>query len=262
LTISHATPEHISAHAPEVRRINQRDLDWALREGWKDFREKRGDILVLAFLYPLIGFVAVGLAFDGEFAPLLFPIVAGVSLLGPAAAFGFYEIARRREAGMDSGWVHFIDPLRGRARWGLAVLTLALAALFVGWLMAAWIIASATVGVEPNTNVMQFLHGVLTTREGWTLILLGNLVGFGFAVVTLVLSLVSFPMVVDGEGPLVALITSYRAARKNPGVTVAWGLRVAGLLVLGALPAFLGLAIVLPVLGYATWHLYTRLVVR
>ena len=81
-------------------------------------------------------------------------------------------------------------------------------------------------------------------------------------VATLGLSLVSFPMVGDGEGPLVALITSVRAARKNPGVTVAWGLRVAGLLVLGAAPAFLGLAIVLPVLGYATWHLYTRLVVR
>ena len=94
------------------------------------------------------------------------------------------------------------------------------------------------------------------------MVLMGNLVGFLFAVLTLVLGLVSFPMVVDGADPWTAVMTSIRAVRENRVVTEYWGLRVAGLLALGCLPAFIGLAIVLPVLGYATWHLYTRLVDR
>ncbi len=263
MTLLHADSLSAAPPAPAVRRISESDLDWALAQGWKDFREKRGDILILALLYPLLGFLAAAVAFDDTFLPMFFPLIAGVSILGPAAASGFYEIARRREAGLDSSWMHFLDPLNGRSRAGLAILTAGLAALFVGWLLTAAVIAAATLGVAPSTGAADFLRRVLTTPQGWTMVLLGNLAGFGFAAATLILSLVSFPMVVDGTaGPLTAVTTSINAFRKNSGVIASWGLRVAGLLVLGALPAFIGLAVVLPVLGYATWHLYTRLVVR
>ena len=117
MTVTHSTPYSVTAPATNIRRLDYGDLDWALREGWKDFRAKRGDILVLALLYPLIGFLAAALVLNGALLPLFFPLVAGVSILGPAAASGFYEIARRREAGLDSSWVHFVDPLRGRGRW-------------------------------------------------------------------------------------------------------------------------------------------------
>jgi uncharacterized membrane protein len=251
------------SRAPAVREITQADLNWALAQGWKDFTAKRGDVLVLALLYPLMGFVAAALAFDDRLLPLIFPLVAGLSILGPAAASGFYEIARRREEGLDSSWIHFLDPLRGRSRAGLAVLTLGLAVLFVAWLMAAWLIASITIGLAPSTGAADFLRQVLTTPQGWSMIVLGNMAGFCFAAATLTLGLVSFPMMVDGIGdPLTAVATSIRAARRNPAVTASWGLRVVGLLVLGSLPGFIGLAVVLPVLGYASWRLYTRLVVR
>jgi uncharacterized membrane protein len=250
-------------HTPEVRKIGQADLDWALAQGWKDFQAKRGDVLVLALLYPLVGFLAAALALDDRLLPLIFPLVAGLSILGPAAASGFYEIARRRDEGLDSSWIHFLDPLRGRSRFGLAILTLGLAVLFVAWLMVAWLIASITIGVAPSTGIADFLRQVFTTPEGWSMIVLGNMAGFCFAAATLALSLVSFPMMVDGIGdPLTAVATSLRAARRNPAVTASWGLRVIGLLIVGCLPAFIGLAVVLPVLGYASWRLYTRLVVR
>jgi uncharacterized membrane protein len=250
-------------NAAAVRKITEADLNWALAQGWKDFTAKRGDILVLALLYPLIGFLAAALAFDGRLLPLVFPLVAGLSIAGPAVAAGFYEIARRREEGLESSWFHFFDPLRGRSRAGLAVLTLGLAVLFVAWLAVAWMIAAITIGVSPSTGVGDFLRHVLTTSEGWSMIVLGNMAGLLFAAATLVLSLVSFPMVVDGAwDPVSAVLTSIRAARENPAATTSWGLRVAGLLALGCLPAFIGLAVVLPVLGYATWHLYTRVVVR
>jgi uncharacterized membrane protein len=256
LFVSRAAP-------PAVRSISRADLDWALAQGWKDFQAKRGDILVLALLYPLIGLLAAAVSFNDRLLPLFFPLVAGLSILGPAAASGFYEIARGREAGLEASWFHFLDPLRGRGRAGLAALTLGLGAVFVAWLIAADAIAGAAIGLDSSLGAADFLRRVVETPQGWAMIVLGNLVGFAFAALTLVVSLVSFPMIVDGvTDPVLAVMTSIRAARRNPVVTASWGLRVAGLLALGCLPAFMGLAIVLPVLGYATWHLYTRLVAR
>jgi uncharacterized membrane protein len=118
-------------------------------------------------------------------------------------------------------------------------------------------------GPQTPTSATTFVNAVLTTREGWAMIIVGNLVGLIFAILTLAISIISFPMLVDKPvGWDVAVRTSLRLVRENPVTAAIWGLIVVGLLVLGALPALLGLAVVLPVLGYATWHLYTRAVVR
>ena len=249
---------------PGVRRIGAADLNWALAEGWKDFNAKRGDLLVLALIYPLVGVVAAAVSFNDRLLPMLFPLIAGVSILGPAVASGFYELARRREAGLESSWWHFVDPLRGRSRTQLGVLTAGLVILFAAWLVCASAIYAATIGGrEDGMGALDFFNAVFTTPQGWTMIVIGNLVGLGFAAITLVLTLVSFPMVVDKPvDARVAVMTSIRAVSANPGAVASWGLRIAVLLALGCLPFFIGLAVVLPVLGYATWHLYTRLVER
>jgi len=264
MTLSQTVDQPAQAAPWPTRRISQSDMSWALSEGWKDFNAKRGDLLVLALLYPLLGFLAAALVFNDTLIPLIFPLIAGISILGPAVASGFYEIARRREAGQESSWRHFFDPLRGRSRWPLAVLTSGLVMLFFAWMVVAGLIYLATLGAEHPVGLGGFVRRLFTTPRGWVMIVLGNLAGLGFAVATLTVSVVSFPMVVDKPAvdPVTAVETSVRAVRENPGVLAAWGLRIAGLLVLGALPAFLGLAVVLPVLGYATWHLYTRLVER
>lgn len=252
-----------AASGPGIRRIRTGDLDWALSEGWKDFQAKRGDLIFLALIYPLVGFAAAVAVVNSQLLPLMFPLVAGLTIFGPAVASGFYELARRREAGLESSWVHFFDPLRGRNRMGLAILTAGLAILFAGWLVCAWLIYAATVGLYHPTGMPMFFRLIFTKPEGWLMILAGNLVGFAFAVVTLVLGVVSFPMIVDKPVDAgTAVMTSIRAVGENPLMISVWGLRVAGLLFLGALPGFVGLAVVLPVLGYATWHLYTRLVER
>ena len=264
VTMSQCTPVPTHAIRPTIRRIDETDLRWALAEGWKDFREKRGDLLVLALLYPLVGYAAAAAAFDDDLLPMFFPLVAGLTILGPAVATGFYVIARRREAGLEASWRHFFDPLRrGRGRTALAILTGGLIVLFFVWLLSASLIYSAVMGAAPPAGLSGFLSQLFTTPKGWTVILIGNLVGFAFAVVTLILSLVTFPMVIDKPvDPLTAIETSIRAVAANPRVTASWGLRVAVLLALGSLPAFIGLAVVLPVLGYATWHLYTCLIER
>ncbi|MBI4275578.1 MAG: DUF2189 domain-containing protein, partial [Rhizobiales bacterium] len=96
---------------------------------------------------------------------------------------------------------------------------------------------------------------------GWKLILIGNAVGFVFAVVAFTISVVSFPMLLDRNvGAAVAILTSMRAVAANPVTMAAWGVIVAALLVIGCLPVFVGLAVVMPVLGHSTWHLYRRVV--
>jgi uncharacterized membrane protein len=249
--------------SPKLRRIGETDLNWALAEGWKDFKDRRGDLVVLALIYPVVGLVAAALSFNTRLLPMFFPLVAGMSILGPAVASGFYELARRREAGLEAGWVHFLDPLRGRSRTPLAVLTAGLAVLFVAWLIVASLIYAATLGAGGAVDAGDFLNRLFTTPRGWAMIVIGNLAGFAFAAITLVATLISFPMVVDKPVDAgTAVAASIRAVRENPKVTASWGLRVAALLALGCIPLFVGLAVVLPVLGYATWHLYTRLVER
>jgi uncharacterized membrane protein len=247
----------------EIHRIGIEDLNWALAQGWRDFGDKRGDLIFAGLIYPVVCLAAVLTTVNDPLLPLLFPLVAGISIAGPAVASGFYELARRREDGLDASWRHFLDPMKGRSRLPLIELTLLLGALFIGWLAAAYLIYALLFAGQVPLHMADFAGQLFTTAQGWALIVIGNLVGLAFALVTLVVGFVSFPMVVDRQvDSLTALQTSIRAAAANPGVTLGWGLRIAGLLAIGTIPAGVGLAVVLPVLGYATWHLYTRTVAR
>src|SRR5581483_3120279 len=123
MTIHEAAPVGLVRARPGIRRIGDDDLRWALAEGWKDFRARRGDIIFLALIYTIVGLIAADAIVNSRLLPMLFPLVAGLSIMGPAVASGFYEIARRREAGLDSTWGHFLDPVRGRSFTPLAVLT-------------------------------------------------------------------------------------------------------------------------------------------
>lgn len=248
--------------APPVRRLSNADLDWALAKGWDDFKTKRGDLILLPFIYVVGGLVAAFFAFNVDLFRLIFPLAAGFALVGPAAAAGFYELARRREAGEDAGWWHFLDPLNGRSRLPIAMLTAMLAAIFLAWIGAADAIYQATLGTLGPATPDDFIRG-LQTPEGLKMVLIGNAVGAVFAMVTLAVAAFSFPMVVDKDTPAsVAVLTSVRAFLASPGTMMAWGVRVAAILALGALPLFVGLMVALPVLGYSTWHLYTRAIQR
>ena len=249
--------------AAPVRSLSTADLGWALQRGWDDFKAKRGDLILLPFIYPLVGVLASVFAFNAQLFPLIFPLAGGFALVGPIAASGFYELARRREAGEDSSWWHFLDPLKGRSRLPIAVLTAMLAGIFLVWMGVAQGLYTATLGTLDPRTPDDFIRDLFGTGPGWTMIIAGNLVGALFAVATLALAAFSFPMVVDkGGDPLAAVATSVRAFQRSPAVMIGWGVRVALILALAALPLFIGLMVALPVLGYATWHLYTRAVER
>jgi uncharacterized membrane protein len=247
----------------QIRKIGLHDLRLALAQGWDDFCDKRGDLIFLGLIYPGVSLLAALVALHASVLPLVFPVAAGAVLLGPAAASGFYELARRRELGLDARWRHFFDAERGSAGASLLELTSLVALIFLLWIAAAGLIYFETLGPKLPETTSAFVQAVFTTSGGWTLIIVGNLVGMAFALLTLAITVVSFPMLVDRPvGLAVAVRTSIRVTAKNPVTVAVWGLIVVGLLVLGSIPAFVGLAVVLPVLGYATWHLYTRAVER
>ena len=248
---------------PRVRRITAADLRDVLRQGFEDFGAYRTDVIFLCLLYPIIGLVLARMAWGYGMVPLLFPLVSGFALIAPFFAVGLYEMSRRREAGMATGWADAFGVASSPALGSIMALGLLLLALFVMWLGAAHIIWLLTLGPEPPVSLQAFMYDVLTTSAGRTMVIAGIAVGFLFALAVLVLSVVSFPLLLDRDvGVGAAIGTSIEVVRKNPGPMVLWGMIIAGSLVLGAIPLLLGLAIVFPVLGHATWHLYRKVLPR
>lgn len=248
---------------PAIRRIGAADIGDALARGFRDFGALRDDVVFLCVVYPVVGLVLARLAAGYDMLPLLFPLASGFALIGPFAAVGLYEMSRRREQGIAVTWAHAFGVARSGSFAAILLLGLALMAIFAIWLGAAWGIYAVTLGPEPPASISAFLRDVFTTAAGWAMIIIGVDVGFLFAVLVLAISVVSFPLLLDRDvGLATAVRTSVRAVAANPGTMAMWGLIVAGGLVIGSIPLFVGLAIVLPVLGHSTWHLYRKVVPR
>ena len=246
---------------PAVRRIKAADLKDILVRALDDFEAYRTDVIFACLIYPVVGIALIWLTFGYEMLPLLFPLASGFALVGPVAAVGLYEMSRLREQGIRITWVDAFDVVRSSGFAAILVLGLVLLAIFLLWLLVADVIYQLTLGPESPVSVAAFVRDLFTTNAGWTMIVVGVGVGFFFALLVLAISVVSFPLLLDRDvGVDAAVWTSIRAVAANPGPMALWGLIVAGGLVIGSIPAFLGLIIVMPVLGHATWHLYRKVV--
>lgn len=248
---------------PTIAKIGVSDLKEVLVMGFKDFDAKPTHFVLLFIIYPIVGIVLINLTAGYDTLPLVFPIIAGFALIGPFAAIGLYEISRRREQGLDFSIKYAFAVHRSPSIRAIIALSIVMMVLYFAWLGAALLIFDLTFGGETPTSFWGFVNEVLTTQAGWTLIIVGSAVGSIFAVVVLALAVVSFPMLLDRDiSAAMAISTSVRAVAANPVIMVAWGFIVAGSLILGSIPFFFGLAVVMPVLGHATWHLYRKVVVQ
>jgi uncharacterized membrane protein len=254
---------HESMTDPVVRKIGFDDLKIAGLKGIEDFWAMPTHVIFLSVIYPLVGFFLVRLTFGYNILPLLFPLVAGYALIGPFAAVALYEMSRQRETNPDVTWKDAFAVLKCPSLDAIAALGALLMALFVIWLAAAQWIYYSLFGFAQPESLGQFLYDILTTQRGWALIIVGHAVGFLFAALVLIIGVVSFPLLLDRDvGALVAMRTSMRAVMLNPVMMAVWGFCVAAALVLGSLPFFVGLAVVMPILAHASWHLYRRVVER
>jgi uncharacterized membrane protein len=257
-----AAPGRTIKSLPRVRAIAPRDLIDVLARGWEDFRAIPSHAVFLSLLYPIAGVVIGGWAFRYDLVPLLYPLITGFALLGPVAAIGIYALSRRREQGLDTTWNHAFDLLSAESFWGIVALGLALLVIFAVWIWVAQAIYVANFGYAPPTSFGDFVQQVLTTPGGHRVIIVGNLVGLLFAIVAFSLSVVSFPLLIDRNiGAIGAAVVSVKAVLRNPLTMALWGLIVASVLFVASLPVLIGLAVAIPVLGHATWHLYRKIVV-
>jgi uncharacterized membrane protein len=255
------TKETLHSPAPALQRIRTAELRDVIRKGLADYGAYRTDVIALCVFYPVVGLLLARAVYGHAMLPLLFPLASGFALIGPFAALGLYEMSRERERGNKATWANAFAVLKAPGIGPIMILGLGLVLLFLVWLAVAWFIYALTLGPTLPASAGSFIHDLFTTGPGWALIIIGCGVGFLFALFAMSISVVSFPLLLDKDVGLdTAVKTSIRAVRMNPGPMAAWGLIVAGGLVLGSIPLFLGLIVVMPVLGHATWHLYRKLV--
>ena len=255
-------PKQRTEELPAVRTISLNDLKSALGKGYEDFKAMPTHVIFLVFIYPVVGILLIRATFQFNIIPLLFPLAAGFALVGPIAAIGLYELSRRRERGLNTSWSHIFDVFYSPSFKSIVALALLLLAIFVVWVAVAQSIYIDNFGYGEPSSLSGFVTSVLTTPEGHRMIFWGMSTGFCFALLVLVLSVVSFPLLLDRDvGFASAVLTSIRTIIRNPIVMSLWGVIIAVGLLIGSLPFFLGLAIVLPILGHATWHLY-RIVIE
>ncbi len=251
--------ETLDTRVPVIRRVELSDLRDVLGYGLSDFVENRTDLIFVSLIYPLAGLVLAQFALGIAVLPLLFPLASGFALIGPFAATGLYEMSRRREIGEAVSWGSAAKVFKSPSFGAIFRLGLLLSAIFLVWLWCAMEIYKLTLGPDMPASFQIFMSDVFTTGAGWALIIIGTGVGFLFALLVLSISVVSFPMLLDRRVSVAtAISTSIKAVRENPVSMLTWGFIVAAGLVLGSIPAFVGLIVVMPVFGHATWHLYRR----
>jgi uncharacterized membrane protein len=250
-----------AAAPPVVHDIGAEELKDALRKGLDDFKEMPTHLAFIGLIYPVLGICLAALTFSNNAWPLIFPLVSGFALLGPLAAIGLYELSRRRELGLDTSWEHLFDVLRSPSLPSILALGGVLMVIFFVWLATAEVLYTWLYGPMAPESYTGFVYDVLTTRRGWTMIVLGHLIGAVFAAVVFSISVISFPLLLDRDcGVACAVLTSVRTVLMNPKTMGVWAAMVAGVLMLGSLPLLVGLAVAMPVLGHASWHLYRKMV--
>jgi uncharacterized membrane protein len=246
---------------PVVRPIAFSDVTEALIQGLRDFQAAPAIGMALGALYCIAGIAIVLSVTTLGMSYLAYPMAAGFTLMGPFVAVGFYEISRKREAGETASLPDVRTAMTSRPEIGwMAFVTLF---IFIMWMYQARFLMALFFGLNASfSSLPQFITVMLTTTEGLIFLLVGNIIGALLATVLFSLTVVSFPLLLDRDVDCVtAMITSVRAVATSPGPLLGWALMIVVLLVLAALPFFIGLIVVLPVLGHATWHLYRRIIV-
>lgn len=244
---------------PEPARIAVPDLLLALQNGWRDFRRAPAFGLLFSAFYVAGGLALAAVATAVGRDWWLVPFVLGFPLIAPFAAVGLYEVSRRIEAGLPLDWPLVIRVVFAQRERQIPSMAVVILLMFMFWVFVAHTIFAVFLGTVSLVNITSSAE-ILATGRGLMMLLVGGLVGLGFAAVLFAVTVVGLPLLMDRETDFVtAMIASVEAVRLNPLVLAIWAAFIGAALMAAMLPLFLGLFVALPVLGHATWHLYRRL---
>ncbi|MEJ1157681.1 DUF2189 domain-containing protein [Prosthecomicrobium sp. N25] len=245
---------------PTVREITVDDISAALAAGLRDFRAAPSFGLVFGGLYAVGGLALLFVLTQFDLVFLAYPMAAGFAIIAPLVAVGLYEVSRILEKGGTPTWpvVLAAIPHHGTRELGY----MALVAVFglIAWVYTAGFLYAVFFGLQ-GFSFGDLVSAVVTTPRGIAFFVLGNVLGALIALALFSISVVSYPLLLDRDIDFVtAMITSIRAVVASPGPMIGWGIFIGTLLGIAILPMFVGLFVVLPMLGHATWHLYRRAV--
>lgn len=246
---------------PELRSLSGQDVRAALQAGIADFRRAPAFGLFFGGIFSAIGIVIFLQLVVWGSSYWALPLAAGFPLVGPFVAVGLYAVSRDLERGEAPVWAEILSvPVKESARqipW-MAFVTLF---IYLVWVYMAHLIFALSFGLKPLTNVMSSA-ALLLSQEGIVMLFFGSIIGGGLAFLLFAVSVVSVPMMLDREIDVVtAMVMSFRCVLENKGPMLMWGLIVAVSSMAAMVPLFLGMVIVFPVLGHASWHLYRKAVV-
>ncbi|MEM6758305.1 MAG: DUF2189 domain-containing protein [Pseudomonadota bacterium] len=246
--------------AVHVRQISREDVRKALRAGLTDLQKAPAMSLFFGAVFSLIGIALALLLMRGGASYWLLPLAAGFPLIGPFAAVGLYDVSRRLETGEPLAWGPVLSAGFRSPHGQLPLFMVLTVFFFLAWIVLARVIFAVSFGTASMTNVMTSID-VFFTFHGVIMLVVGSVAGAALAALLFAISIVGVPMLVDRDVDVVtAMITSVRATLDNQSVLFAWALTVAGATIVAMLPLFLGMILVFPVLGHASWHLYRTMI--
>jgi len=252
--------ETVAAPRPKVRHISVEDVYAALSEGWADFRAVPRFGLFFGGVYALAGiFILLQLSVWQQHL-WIFPLAFAFPLIGPFVAVGLYEVSRRRELGQPLAWNEILASVWGQRNGQMPSMAFVVLAGFMIWIWVAHMLVALMLG-RMQFAVYSDIDILFSTGSGLALLFFGTIIGFIIAFCLFSITAISIPMLIDRQVDFVtAMITSVDSVRSNTRAMFAWAWIVAASLVVAMIPFFLGLVIVLPVLGHGTWHLYRKVV--
>ncbi|MCV2870454.1 DUF2189 domain-containing protein [Defluviimonas sp. WL0002] len=245
---------------PEIRSAKMDDIADVLKAGWRDFLRTPLFGLFFSAVYVAGGMMLWRIYSAAGQEWWIAPLAVGFPLIGPFAAVGLYEISRQLEAGAKPTWKAVLGVVFAQKDRQIPAMAAVIIVFFLFWVFVAHALFALFVGLRAFSGSMS-LFEVFLQGSGPIMLLIGTVVGAAFSTVLFSISVVGLPLLLEREVDFVtAMIHSVQATLANLRVMAAWGAVIAGALFLGMLPMFLGLLIVLPVLGHSSWHMYRRLV--
>ncbi|WP_322866224.1 DUF2189 domain-containing protein [Aquicoccus sp. G2-2] len=240
--------------SPYARHLEPRAaLGW-LAAGWRDFRTNPLPSLAYGVFVIVVSYAVLWVLYAIGLLYLALPAIAGFLIVGPFLALGLYEKSRRLRDDKRTTLAQMIlvRPTSG-AQLAYAGLMLGLLVLF--WIRVADLLYALFFGLSPYPGAQDALLNVLSTPQGWGLIIVGSAVGGLFAAFAFALSLFSVPrLMAERSDALTALGVSFAMTTQNLAPCLAWGAIVAIGMALSAATGLIALIVVFPVLGHGTWH--------